>query len=68
MKKEKEMLSSGEVCRILGISKKTLFNWTKKGKLHYIYLPNGHRRFFRVEIDRILGENKVKKEEKKTQY
>jgi excisionase family DNA binding protein len=68
MVKTKEMISSGEVCRIFGISKRTLFNWVKQGKIHFIYLPNGHRRFFRKEIERILGGNKVKKEEKKTQY
>ena len=33
MIKNKKTLSSIEVERILGISKRTLFNWTKQGKL-----------------------------------
>ncbi len=59
MIKNKKTLSSIEVERILGISRRTLFNWTKKGKLRYIRLPSGHKRYFREDIENIL--NKINK-------
>jgi excisionase family DNA binding protein len=58
MKKEKDLLSSKEVRNMLGISKTTLYNWCKQGKLRYIRLPSGHKRYFRSEIEAILKNNK----------
>jgi excisionase family DNA binding protein len=58
MKKEKELLSSKEVRNMLGISNKTLYNWCKQGKLRFVRLPSGHKRYFRFEIEAILKNNK----------
>jgi len=58
MKKEKELLSSKEVRNMLGISKVTLYNWSKQGKLRFVRLPSGHKRYFRSEIEAILKNNK----------
>jgi len=54
MKKEKDLLSSKEVRNMLGISKATLYNWCKEGKLNYVRLPSGHKRYFRHEIENIM--------------
>jgi excisionase family DNA binding protein len=58
MKKEKDLLSSKEVRNMLGISKTTLYNWCKQGKLRFVRLPSGHKRYFRSEIEAILKNNK----------
>jgi excisionase family DNA binding protein len=58
MKKEKDLLSSKEVRNMLGISKATLYNWCKQGRLRFVRLPSGHKRYFRVEIEAILKNNK----------
>ena len=54
MKKEKKLLSAMEVMTMLGISERTLYNWCKTGKIRYIRLPSGHKRYFRSEIEAIL--------------
>jgi excisionase family DNA binding protein len=58
MKKEKKLLAGSEVRAMLGVSKRTLYNWCRKGKLKYIRLPSGHKRYFRSEIEAILRNNK----------
>jgi predicted site-specific integrase-resolvase len=58
MKKEKKLLLGSEVMAMLGVSKRTLYDRSKKGKLKYIRLPSGHMRYFRAEIETILKNNK----------
>jgi len=58
MKKERKLLTSSEASAMLGVSKRTLYNWYKKGKLKYVRLPSGHKRYFRSEIETILKNNK----------
>jgi len=58
MKKERKLLSAMEVMAMLGVSERTLYNWCKRGKLRYIRLPSGHKRYFRAEIEAILKNNK----------
>jgi len=43
MIKERMLLRPKEVMKVLGISRKTLFRWTKKGILHFVRLPTGIR-------------------------
>jgi predicted site-specific integrase-resolvase len=36
-------MSSKKSSQILGISKKTLYNWSNKGYIDYIRYPNGYK-------------------------
>jgi len=58
MKKERLLLRTGEVMAILGVHRRTLYNWRKNGIIRYIVLPNGDIRYPRSEIERILKGNK----------
>ena len=58
MKKERKLLTSSEASEMLRVSKRTLYNMCKKGKLKYVRLPSGHKRYFRAEIEAILKNNK----------
>jgi len=58
MKKEKQLLRTGEVMAILGVHRWTLYNWRKNGIIRYITLPSGDIRYPRSEIERILRGNK----------
>jgi len=58
MKKEKQLLRTGEVMTILGVHRLTLYNWRKNGIIKYITLPSGDIRYPRSEIERILRGNK----------
>jgi len=57
-KERKELLTSAEVIKILGISKNTLSRWIKQGKIGYIQV--GVRKLFpRKEIEEFLRKNAV---------
>lgn len=47
-----------ETSAMLGVSKRTLYNWCKEGELKYVRLPSGHKRYFGAEIEAILKNNK----------
>lgn len=48
-------LDSADVCRALGISKRTLQTWRNNGKIPYSML-GGKVYFFQPDIDKLLGE------------
>jgi len=50
MKLEKHY-STGRAAEILGVSKRTLYNWIRQGKIEYVRLPNRH---FRIPEKAIL--------------
>jgi excisionase family DNA binding protein len=43
--------SIGKAAEILGVSKRTLYNWIRQGQIEYVRLPNGH---FRIPEKAIL--------------
>lgn len=49
-----------EVCEILGITRRTLFNWNKKGKIFCFRTLGNHRRIPIQEVNRILTFNRSK--------
>lgn len=49
-----ELLKVGEVAKRLGVSDETVRGWAKTGKLRYVKLPSGGRRFRAVDVDAIL--------------
>lgn len=57
-KEESELMTREEVCKLLKISRRTLFYWHKSGKLHASKL--GHRLLFnRSEIIALLEKNQT---------
>ncbi len=50
------MLPLNEVEQRLQLSRWSLWNWIRDGKLHAEKLPNGHYRVTESEVERILRE------------
>jgi excisionase family DNA binding protein len=46
--------SIGKAAQILGVSKRTLYNWIRQGKIEYVRLPNKHYRIPQSLILKIL--------------
>ncbi len=51
---DKDYLRAAEVAALLHVSPKTVSRWAKEGKLPHIVTLGGHRRFPRVEIERLM--------------
>lgn len=54
-----ELLTIKEAVSILKVSKRTLYNWIKAGKLPYIKLSNRTLRFKETDIMRLIVENTI---------
>lgn len=54
-----EWLDTAEVCRLLHISRKTLWKWTRNGMLTPSKVNNGRVYFDRKEIDRMIQSNAI---------
>jgi excisionase family DNA binding protein len=50
---EKDYLRAAEAAVLLHVSPKTVSRWAKEGKVPHIVTLGGHRRFSRVEIERL---------------
>jgi excisionase family DNA binding protein len=46
--------STGRAAQILGVSKRTLYNWIGQDKIKCVRLPNGHYRLPETEILKML--------------
>jgi excisionase family DNA binding protein len=52
-----DYLTVGEAAEQLGVSRSTLRNWDKAGKLRpYRHPVNGYRLYLRDELERLLGQ------------
>lgn len=52
-----DYLTVGEAAEQLGVSRSTLRNWDKAGKLKpYRHPVNGYRLYLREELERLLGQ------------
>jgi excisionase family DNA binding protein len=47
---QSDMIRPAEAARMLGVTTRTVANWTDDGKLHAIRLPGGSRRYRRADI------------------
>lgn len=50
MTEPEQLLTPGEVARILRVDPKTVTRWARTGKLSAVTLPSGHRRYRESEI------------------
>ena len=53
---DEDLIRSGEACRLLGVSMRTLDRFVSDGLLAARYLPNGHRRFRRSDVLALLDD------------
>lgn len=49
------MLTPKQVRLLLNVTNTTLLSWVKKGKIGCMVLPGNQRRYYRKDIDKILG-------------
>lgn len=49
-----ELLTSGEVARLFGVSRRTVARWADEGKLTVIRTLGGHRRFYAGDVYELL--------------
>ena len=48
------LMTSGEVANLIGVSVDTIRRWEKSGKVAALFTPTGHRRFRREDVERLL--------------
>jgi len=54
-----EYLTVGEAAETLGVSRGTLRNWDRRGKLNpYRHPVNGYRLYYRAQLEQLLAEVK----------
>ena len=51
---EDDILTIREVMRLLGVGQRTIDRYVSEGLLPAAYLPSGHRRFRRGDVDALL--------------
>ena len=61
-------ISTKETRKILGVTTKTLVNWSNKGKINTIKSPSGVRLYSIKDIQNILGCNSLPEKKKKIVY
>lgn len=55
MTQDAALLTTAEVAEALAVSDETIHRWARQGKLRFIVLPSGLKRFKREDVDAILS-------------
>lgn len=50
-----QLLTPGEVAQMFRVNPRTVWRWSRTGKLAAIRTPGGHRRFKAAEVRRLLN-------------
>lgn len=50
MEQRGELMSPGDVAELFGVSAKTVSRWAADGKIGYVVLPSGHRRYYTKDV------------------
>ena len=50
-----ELMTPGELAKILRVDPKTVTRWGAAGRIRSIKTPGGHRRFYRADVEALLG-------------
>lgn len=56
-----ELLLPHEAAAMLRLDAKTLSRWHRAGRIRAVVLPSGHRRFWRSDVEAILGEGPARR-------
>ena len=59
---DREVVSIKIACEIVGVSRRTMYNWIKQGKVQYVRIASGSIRIF---VDTLWRQGKKKKDEPK---
>lgn len=54
MEQTNDMLTTGEVARLLGVKPRTVGRWVRQGKLTPVRLPSGRSRFPRATVEAMI--------------
>jgi len=54
-----KLLTPAQAAELLSVSPVTLRYWSKEGRLNFVTTLGGHRRYERIEIEKVLGEKLV---------
>lgn len=46
-------LTSTDAAKLLGVSDETIRRWADEGKVRYLRLPSGHRRFAEADLEHL---------------
>ena len=55
------LLGVKQVAEIFGVTSKTIWMWTELGKLPYVQIPGGRRRYDQRDITTFIEQNKNRK-------
>lgn len=58
------LIPAAKVRQTFGISNRTLDGWCADGILPVYYLPGGHRRFMRSDVDELLRKSRARHDER----
>ncbi len=50
-----KLLRISDVAKMLNVSRVTIYEWIRTGKIKFITLPNDKKRISQSEVDKILG-------------
>jgi excisionase family DNA binding protein len=56
---DEQLLRPGQVAALFQVSRRTISDWARAGKLDAIITPGGHRRFRATEVRALLEAQKV---------
>jgi excisionase family DNA binding protein len=56
---DEKPLSTGEIARLLHVTRVTVFGWIRAGKLKAYRLPGGHHRVTRTEFRKLLADHQI---------
>lgn len=52
-------MSPGDTAELFGVSAKTVSRWAADGKIGYVTLPSGHRRYYRKDVEWYLDQRRL---------
>lgn len=55
-----KLLTVGEACQLLHVTKPTLYAWEKEGKISPLRTEGGHRRYNKTDLLKLVGVSKHK--------
>ena len=55
-----DLIGRAEAARLLGVAPETVTHWANSGKLSYVRLPSGHRRYRLEDVQELLSQRKAR--------
>lgn len=55
MNQNVKLLTVGEACQLLHVTKQTLYKWEKDGRIQTLRTEGGHRRYNKTDLLKLVG-------------